>query len=159
MDELPLLEQFLGAVELQPQPGFLALFLVSFLAATILPLGSELLLVGMLATGYAPMGCLIAAACGNSLGGATTYFVGRLGNPDWLRRWGVSTATLQHHRPRIDRWGSPLAFVSFVPVLGDPLLLAVGFFRVAWLPVMLWMTSGKLLRYALLVYGWGWAMM
>jgi membrane protein YqaA with SNARE-associated domain len=139
-------------VEFFAEPGFLALFAVSFLAATLLPLGSEALLLVMLSTGYAPLGCLLAAGAGNVLGGATTYGVGRLGNPLWLKRWGVSPQTLEDKKPLIDRWGSGLAFFAFVPIVGDPLLLALGFIRASAPVCLLWMGLGKILRYGALVF-------
>ena len=48
--------------------GYLGLFLVCFLAATVIPIASEAVLLGMLVLGYHPMGCLVVATVGDSLG-------------------------------------------------------------------------------------------
>lgn len=117
-----------------------------------MPFSSEALLLLMLAAGYSPMGCLWAASAGNIAGGISTFGIGRMGNPLWLDRWGVSPDILLKYRPRIDRWGAPLAFLSFVPGLGDVLLLALGFFRVSPAYALIYMALGKLLRYVALVY-------
>ena len=65
------------------QPGYSALFVVSFLASTLLPLGSEWLLVMMLVNGYDPVATVGTATAGNYLGAVTTYLIGMYGG-NWL---------------------------------------------------------------------------
>ena len=66
--------------------GYLSLLGISFGAATILPLSSEVVFVGMLAAGFNPYWCLFWASLGNTLGGLTNYYFGYLGKEDWLTR-------------------------------------------------------------------------
>jgi membrane protein YqaA with SNARE-associated domain len=62
--------------------GYLGLFLSAFLAATILPVASEVVLLSMLGLGYDPILCLIIATIGNTLGAILNYFIGYIGHPN-----------------------------------------------------------------------------
>jgi membrane protein YqaA with SNARE-associated domain len=64
--------------------GYLGLFITCYLAATVLPIASELFLTGMLTPGYNPFICLIVAGTGNTFGGWLNYFIGFMGSPKWL---------------------------------------------------------------------------
>ncbi|MDB0011389.1 DedA family protein [Crocinitomicaceae bacterium] len=127
--------------------GFLGLFILTFLSATILPLSSEFFLILMFSNGYDPIFCLIIATIGNSLGGFTNYGLGRLGNIYWLKKIGMSEAKIQKYATRIQKYGAWLAFFSWVPFIGDPLLVALGFFRSPFLKVAILTVLGKFLRY------------
>jgi membrane protein YqaA with SNARE-associated domain len=132
--------------------SYLGLLFISFLSATILPIASEGALLLLLSLDYNPTMCLLIATLGNSLGGLTNYGIGLLGNPNWLKKVGVSEAKLQKSEPNIRKYGSWLAFFTWVPIIGDPLGVALGFFRIPFLKFLVLMVFGKFLRYALLVY-------
>lgn len=127
--------------------GFTGLFLITFLSATILPFSSELFLLLMLSKGFEPSTCLIIATTGNSLGGITNYGIGRLGNLKWLKRTGVSEDKLETYCFTIQKYGSWLAFLSWIPIIGDPLVIALGYFRVSFIRVFILLIAGKFLRY------------
>ncbi len=130
--------------------GLLGLFLATFLSATILPFSSEAIVLFFLAKGVDPTICLSIATLGNSLGGASNYFIGRLGNPIWLKRLGVKENTIAENEKWVTKYGSILAFFSWIPFLGDPLLVVLGYFRSNPTFTLLWMIIGKFLRYLLL---------
>lgn len=136
--------------------SFFGLFLASFLSATILPLASEGVLLLLLATGFDPISCLIVATVGNSLGGSTNYLIGWWGNPLWLKRIGFKETAILKFEKRIQYYGSWLALLSWLPIIGDPLVLALGFFKVPVIPVLLLMIIGKSLRYFILIIPWLW---
>ena len=131
--------------------GFTGLFIITFLSATILPFSSELFLLFMLAKGYDPILCLSIATIGNSLGGITNYGLGRLGNLNWLRKIGVTEEKLEKSCDKIQRYGGWLAFFSWVPIFGDPILVALGYFRVPYLRILILVILGKFLRYWFIV--------
>ncbi len=131
--------------------GLVGLFLGTFLAATILPFSSEALLLFFLSKGIQPSVCLGVAIIGNSLGGVTNYALGRLGNPLWLTYLGVKIETIIKRENWVVKYGSWLAFFSWIPLIGDPLLVALGYFRSRLIPTFSWMVIGKSLRY-LLIY-------
>lgn len=129
-------------------PGYPALFLLSFLAATLLPIGSEWLLVLMLTNGYPQWPTIMAATTGNYLGAASTYLVGVYGGR-WLieRVMGVSAKQEERARDYYRRYGSMSLLFSWLPVIGDPLCLVGGMMRINFPLFSLLVATGKLLRY------------
>jgi len=131
--------------------GLFGLFSASFLAATILPFSSEAILLFFLANDVDPLLCLLIASSGNILGGITNLGVGRLGNPLWINRLGVKDSTIMKRKRWVDVYGSYLAFFSWIPFIGDPLLVVLGYFRTPFWYSVSWMILGKVLRYALII--------
>jgi membrane protein YqaA with SNARE-associated domain len=132
--------------------GYPALFLASFLAATVLPFSSEIILSSMLMAGYSLWGCVITASIGNWLGGITSFGLGYLGRWEWLEKYfGIKRERMELFRQRIERYGSLLAFFTWLPFVGDVLAVALGFFRTNVPRSIAWMLVGKTLRYVV----WG----
>ena len=135
-----------------------ALFLSSFLAATLLPGGSEFVLAGVLATGAASLWpSLLVATLGNTLGGTTSWLLGRL-IPNRLQPLPASipqrvSQPLPPGAPRgralawVRRWGAPVLLLSWVPLIGDALCVAAGWVRLNLWWSILFMALGKFARY------------
>ncbi|MDX2359419.1 MAG: YqaA family protein [Crocinitomicaceae bacterium] len=134
--------------------GFIGLFLVCFLAATILPLTSEGVLVLFLISGFDPFTCLVVASAGNILGGLTNYWLGMIGHPDMIKKRFKKPESYKRLRNAIDKYGYWLGLLSWTPILGDPLTIAVGFFRVRFWPFLLLMSLGKIARYWIIIFWW-----
>lgn len=133
--------------------GYWGLFLASFLAATILPFSSEVILAGMILGGYDITLCLILATLGNWLGGMSSYGLGYLGNIERLEKWfGFKREKLPRFRLYIRKYGSYVAFFCWLPAIGDPLAVALGIFRSNVLNVAICMFIGKAIRYAVMAY-------
>ena len=115
-----------------------ALFASSFLAATLLPGGSEFALAGVLQVypqQYWP--ALAVATLGNTLGGMSSYLLGRI-IPQRAQLKGLQS---------VQRYGSPALLAAWVPIIGDPLCVAAGWLRLnPWLSA-LFMAIGKFARY------------
>jgi membrane protein YqaA with SNARE-associated domain len=135
------------------QPGYATLFMVSFLASTMLPLGSEWLLVMMLVSGYDPAASVGTATAGNYLGAVTTYLIGMCGG-DWLvtKILRVSPGQQERARSHYLRYGSFSLFFSWLPVIGDPLCMVGGVLRINFWLFTLLVASGKFARYAVTAY-------
>jgi membrane protein YqaA with SNARE-associated domain len=131
---------------------YISLFTSCFLSATLIPFASEVGLAVVLAQGYDPIISIVVATIGNSLGGLTNYLLGRLGNPNWLKKSKLNPAKLEKHTHFISTYGSYTALLSWVPIIGDPLLLILGYLRVSMIPVCLFMVIGKLLRYCVIAW-------
>lgn len=131
------------------QPGYVALFLTSFMASTLLPLGSEWLLVMMLAGGYEPFSTVAVATSGNFLGAVATYLIGLWGG-SWLieRVLRISPDQQQRAHDYYRRYGVFSLLFSWLPVIGDPLCLAGGMLRINFGLFSLLVLTGKLARYA-----------
>ncbi|MBF0650653.1 DedA family protein [Dysgonomonas sp. GY75] len=137
--------------------GYIGLFLASFLAATILPFGSEFVFAGLLAMGMNAWGCVIVASVGNWLGGMTNYYLGRLGKIEWIEKYlKVDRGKIEKMQQWLEGKGAIMAFFSFMPVVGDIIALALGYMRANVYIVNVAMFSGKLLRYILIMYGVSW---
>lgn len=132
--------------------GYLGLFLSAFLAATILPVASEVFLVAMLKYGFEPSLCLLIATIGNSLGAIFNYYIGFLGDPNWLKKLRVSIDQINRWKDSFQRYGVWLALFSWLPIIGDVLGVALGFFKAPKLPTFIFFTIGKFLRYLLVIF-------
>jgi membrane protein YqaA with SNARE-associated domain len=133
--------------------GYPALFLVSFLAATMLPLGSEWLLALQVATGGNPVALVVVATVGNLLGALTTYWIGLRGG-QWLIRRGLRISPDQQERAErtFRRYGVWSLLLSWLPVIGDPLCLMGGIMRISLPLFTLLVAIGKGARYATLAW-------
>jgi len=132
--------------------GYLGLFIGAFLAATIVPFSSEIILSALLISGAHPFACLLIATAGNTLGGISNYAIGFLGNPKWLLKLGMTNDKLNNLEILTKKYGHWLAFFAWMPIIGDPLTIALGYFRAKFFPFFFLMTLGKFLRYLAIVY-------
>jgi membrane protein YqaA with SNARE-associated domain len=123
----------------------------SFLASTLLPGGSEAVLVYSHAQGVAsPQVLLLVASLGNTLGGLSNWLIGwYLKNR--LFRSGLERPVQRKALQRISQYGSPLLLFSWLPIIGDPLCLAAGWAGIRLLPATLFIAMGKVIRYAILL--------
>lgn len=136
-----------------PGHGYLALFMLSFLASTIVPMGSEWLLIALVARGYDPMLSLTVATVGNTLGACTTYVIGLYGGPFLITRiLRISDKSIQRAERSYARYGSWSLLFSWVPFVGDPLCLVGGILRVRFMMFSVLVLVGKVARYALVIY-------
>ena len=138
--------------------GYLGLLITSFLAATILPITSEVFLVSMLVFGYDPWITLFYATIGNAAGGWFNYIIGRLGNPKWLKQLKVPHDKIFRWRNKVQKYGHWLGLLSWLPFIGDVMAISLGFFRAPWITSFSSILMGKFLRYlvivALFTLGW-----
>ncbi|MCK5912560.1 MAG: DedA family protein [Desulfuromusa sp.] len=131
--------------------GLWSLFFISFCASTLLPLGSEWLLVALLLQGSNPVATVAIATLGNSLGSATNYLIGYYGS-DWLTEkvLRIDKKRQQQAESWFNRCGSWSLLLAWLPVVGDPLCLVSGMLRTPLIRFSLLVTTGKGLRYSVL---------
>jgi membrane protein YqaA with SNARE-associated domain len=130
-------------------PGLPQLFLLSFLAATLLPVGSEWLLVVMLLQGNSPSAVVLTATVGNFLGACTTYLIGIWGAPLVIRRvLRIDAEQLVRANRLYNRYGIWTLLLSWLPVIGDPLCLLAGLMKVSPTRFTVLVLTGKFCRYA-----------
>lgn len=134
--------------------GYIGLFLASFLAATILPFGSEFVFVTLIAMGLDPWTCVMIASIGNWLGGMTNYYLGRLGKLEWIEKYlKIKKEKLDKIQQWLDGKGASMAFFSFLPAVGDIIAVALGYMRANIYIVNISMFIGKFARYVAIMYG------
>ena len=130
--------------------GLLGLFISSFIAATIIPFSSELVLSFLLANQYPLEMCLFIATLGNWLGGISSYGLGRLGEWTYIKYFtGLDKTKIKKVRERVNKWKSPMAFFCWLPLVGDIFAVGLGFYKINFIKVSLWMFVGKMIRYVI----------
>ena len=67
--------------------GYVGLFISALLAGSIIPFSSEIVMVALVKVGLSPALCVLSATLGNTLGGMTCYYMGRLGRIDWIEKY------------------------------------------------------------------------
>jgi membrane protein YqaA with SNARE-associated domain len=142
------LESLLTALAL-PKYGLTTLFVVALVSATLLPLGSEFAVLGLLELNPDLFWPAVAVAtAGNTVGGAITYWMG----------YGAERAYERlTHKPMqaralawLERFGPKACLLSWLPGVGDPLCAVAGWLRLAFWPCVAYMAIGKCIRYIVL---------
>jgi len=128
--------------------GYLALFVLSFLASTLIPLGSEWLLAALIVKGFNPAAAIGVATIGNTLGACTTYLIGLYGGAFLIRKILKIDDHSRHRAERIySRYGSWSLLFAWLPVIGDPLCLIGGVLEGRFVLFLMLVFTGKLARY------------
>ncbi len=139
------IEQLLTLLAL-PQLGLSTVFLVSFISATLVPLGSEPVVFGLIKLNpdlYWPT--VLVATLGNTLGGAVDWWMG-YGAHKMLEKYRQSPMHLRA-LDWLEKLGPVACLLSWLPGIGDPLCAVAGWLRLPFWPCVAWMAVGKFLRY------------
>ncbi len=138
-------------IEFSQEYGYLGMCFISFLAGSIVPITSEVVLVFFLAQGLSPVLLTLSATLGNTLGGFTCFMMGYLTNKEKVQHFfKIPDRRMARADKMIQKYGCWTAAISFVPVIGEVLLVSLGVMRVNRCKVFLIMAAGKLVRYALI---------
>ncbi|SVA77139.1 uncharacterized protein METZ01_LOCUS129993 [marine metagenome] len=131
------------------EPSLWALFFSAFIAATILPSASEVVLWAMVADNPALLWPGIAAASlGNTLGAVVNWLLGRYLSNFAGRKWYPLSPSRQARASAwFRRFGLWSLLFSWLPVVGDPLTVAAGVLRVSFIPFLILIALGKTGRY------------
>ncbi|MHC9510476.1 YqaA family protein [Kangiella sp. M94] len=131
--------------------GYIGLFIAAFLAATILPLSSELVLTALLLNGFSPELLVIVATIGNVLGSLTNYGLGYWASKTVIQKWlRMTESEFVRAEERFKKYGIVALLFAWVPVIGDPLTVMAGILRIRLLWFLILVTIGKFMRYYIL---------
>ncbi|MCS4295139.1 membrane protein YqaA with SNARE-associated domain [Comamonas sp. BIGb0152] len=155
-----------------PQFGLSTVFIVALISATLLPLGSEPAVAGLLHLNPDLFWqAILVATAGNTLGGAISWWTGALARTAWykarrLRHAGHGAAPAnplipatppnkqsRHQRMAriwLRKFGAKACLLSWLPIVGDPLCAVAGWLRLPFWPCVFYMAIGKFLRYLLM---------
>jgi membrane protein YqaA with SNARE-associated domain len=129
---------------LSPQASLWSLFGAAFVAATLVPLSSEAALFAVLKMhGDLLWPALAVATLGNTLGGMSSYFIGRF----------IGSKKPLTQLERVRRHGAPLLLLAWLPIVGDALCVAAGWLRLNWIAVASFQAAGRFARYWLISAG------
>ena len=130
-----------------------SLFFSALLSSTLLPGGSEILLLWMKSQlSYSAWTLLLVATAGNTVGAVSSWGVGWILTHRWSHEQQVRKQKLHPKAIHwITRYGAPILLLSWLPLIGDALCLAAGWFRLPFLPVLFFIGTGKAVRFGLLL--------
>lgn len=132
-----------------PEYSLVTVFVVSFVSATLLPMGSEPVVFGLIQLNPALWWQVIAVATvGNTLGGALNWWLGY-----GAHRVADKYSHSHHHVRALDwlkRLGPKACLLAWLPLVGDPLCAVAGWLRMPFWPCLAYMAIGKLLRYVVM---------
>jgi len=152
-----------------PQFGLSTVFIVAFISATLLPVGSEPAVFGLVKLNPELLWpAILVATAGNTLGGAVSWWMGLGAHRAWdaarrHRHAGHAqppakparelSRTERRARVWLRRWGPKTCLLSWLPVVGDPLCAVAGWLRMPFWPCLAYMAIGKFFRYASMTAG------
>lgn len=134
--------------------GYAGMFVSAFLAGSVFPLSSEVVMLALLAAGLDPWALVAYATVGNTLGSMLNYAIGTLGRMDWIEKYlHVKKKELDRARHFMSGRGAWMGFFAFLPVIGEGITIVLGLMRSNLIITVISVTVGKLIRYALIAFG------
>ncbi|MCQ2196207.1 MAG: DedA family protein [Bacteroidaceae bacterium] len=143
-----------GFIDFLLQNGYIGMFMAAFIAGSVFPFSSELVLGALLKMGELdPMLLFIYATVGNVGGSMFNYGIGRLGKPSWRERLMPRDPSKRERQERlIQKYGAWAGVLCFIPILGSAIAVLMGYMRFnPWISLIA-IFIGKATRYAILVY-------
>jgi len=133
--------------------GYLGLFIGTFLSATLIPFPSDVIVIAAYEMDMPIAPVLAVATFGNLLGALTNYYIGYKSHSEKLiKKFKLNQDKLDLWELRLSKWGVYLGLIAWIPIIGEPMVAALGFFRVKFLPLVLMMLIGKFIRYSVLTW-------
>ncbi|MCG6939333.1 MAG: DedA family protein [Gammaproteobacteria bacterium] len=133
--------------------GYFGLFVAAFLAATILPLSSEVVLSTLLLSGLSPVVLVTIATIGNVSGSLTNYALGYWASLEVVKKWlKISEQEFVRAEQRFVKYGLISLCFAWLPIIGDPLTVIAGVLRIRLLWFVILVTAGKMVRYIVISY-------
>lgn len=134
--------------------GYWGMLAAAFLAGSFFPFSSEAVMLALQAAGLDPVWLVVYGTIGNILGSVFNYCVGRMGNLVWIERYlHVSRESIEKAEKFMAGRGAWMGFFAFLPLLGSAITIALGLMRANVSISLISISIGKLLRYAVLVFG------
>ena len=138
--------------------GIIGLFLNSLLAATAIPLPTEILTSALLIGGENIVLVAITLIIGSTIGGILNYFIGFGGNKliKKMRKKSDTEKQNEKHNKILDKFGwSAIFFAAWIPIIGDLILISAGIKKMKFVKFLIFMISGKIIKTIIVVLGLG----
>ena len=132
--------------------GYIGLFLSALVAGSILPFSSEVVLTILVQMGADPMVSLISASVGNTVGGLICYWLGYLGNMEWIERWlKIDHTKMERVDKFVRKYGAWMGVFGVLPWVGEAIIVLLGLMRANVYLTTFTMFVGKFARYLLII--------
>ena len=136
--------------------GYWGMLIASFLAGSVFPFSSEVVMAALMATGLDPWLLAFYGTIGNVLGALLNYGIGRLGKVEWFEKYlHVKQKGLDRAERFVAGRGAWMGFFAFLPILGSAITVLLGLMRSNIVITFIAITLGKIFRYIILIYGVG----
>ncbi len=132
--------------------GYPGLFISSFLASTILPFGSEGIVVLLVSQGFNVMAVVLVASIGNLFGACTSYYLGFMGRGYVEKYLRIDRSELEKAEKYFSKYGSFVLLFTWVPLIGDAITVTGGLLRLKFAIFAVLVFTGKFLRYLAVAY-------
>ena len=132
--------------------GYIGLFISAFVAGSILPFSSEVVLTVLVQMGADPTVCLLSASVGNTAGGLVCYWLGYLGNMERIERWlKIDKQKMDKVSGFVKRYGAAMGLFGVLPWVGEVIIVLLGLMRANVYITTFTMFIGKFIRYLLII--------
>lgn len=131
---------------------YLTLFISAFISATLVPMGSEALLIYDITQNHNIYALLFFATIGNTLGSLVNYFLGLKGEEFLEKKNYLKEEKIKKYKMFFDKYGSFSLFLSWMPIIGDPLTFVAGVLKYSLKKFILIVLLAKFLRYAFIAF-------
>ena len=132
---------------------YVVLFVLSFLASTLIPIGSEWFVYYLVSVEYNIIFIILIAAIGNYLGAAVNYYIGMKGNNIILNKTiRFNNKEIKKAEEKFKKYGSAVLFFSWLPVIGDPLTFVAGLLKYDFKKFTFYVILGKMFRYIIVAF-------
>ena len=132
--------------------GYWGMLVAAFVAGSFFPFSSEAVMLGLLATGLKPVPLVVYGTIGNVGGSMFNYYIGSLGKIEWIEKYlHVKKSSLEKAEKFMDGRGAWMGFFAFLPFIGSAITILLGYSRANKAISLLSITTGKLLRYIILI--------
>ena len=132
--------------------GYWGMLVAAFLAGSFFPFSSEAVILGLLAMGLKPVPLVVYGTIGNVGGSMFNYYIGSLGKIEWIEKYlHVKKSSLEKAEKFMDGRGAWMGFFAFLPFIGSAITILLGYSRANKAISLLSITTGKLLRYIILI--------
>ena len=136
--------------------GYWGMLIASFLAGSVFPFSSEVVMAALMATGLDPWLLAFYGTIGNVLGALLNYGIGRMGKVEWFEKYlHVKQKDLDRAERFVSGRGAWMGFFAFLPILGSAITVLLGLMRSNIVITFIAITLGKIFRYIILIYGVG----
>jgi membrane protein YqaA with SNARE-associated domain len=132
--------------------GYPGLFIASFLASTILPFGSEGIVVLLVSQEFNAMAVVIVASTGNFFGACTSYYLGSMGRGYIEKYLRIEQSELDKAEKYFSKYGSYVLLFTWVPLIGDAITVTGGLLKLEFTKFAVLVFVGKFLRYLVVAY-------
>lgn len=133
--------------------GYWGMLIAAFLAGSFIPFSSEAVMLGLLATGLDPVQLVVYGSIGNIFGSMFNYWVGRMGNLEWIEKYlHVKKSSLDKAQRFMAGRGAWMGIFAFLPLLGSAITIVLGLIRANMLISLISVSLGKIARYAILIW-------